>query len=46
LADLTPLGAAKKSGALAKGFNTYNGKVTHPGVADAFGVALGELPLD
>jgi len=45
LADLTPLGAAKKSGALAKGFNTYNGEVTHPGVADAFGLPLGELPL-
>ena len=45
LADLTPLKAAKRSAALSKGFNTYDGKITHPGVADAFAMPLGELPL-
>jgi alanine dehydrogenase len=46
VADLTPLGAAKQSLPLAKGFNTYAGEITHPGVADAFGVASINLPLD
>jgi alanine dehydrogenase len=45
VADLTPLEAARRSAALAKGFNTYDGKITHPGVADAFGLPLGTLPL-
>ena len=45
VADLTPLEAAKKSPALAKGFNTHKGMVTHPGVADAFGLPLGKLPI-
>jgi len=45
IADLTPFGAAKKSAALAKGFNTCNGSVTCPGVADAFGFPLGTLPI-
>jgi alanine dehydrogenase len=30
--------AAKESGALKKGINTYNGKCTYPGVAQAFGL--------
>ncbi|MDH3217067.1 MAG: alanine dehydrogenase [Candidatus Krumholzibacteria bacterium] len=46
LADLEPLGAAKRSPALARGFNTYRGKLTHPGVAEAFGLSLSQLPLD
>lgn len=45
VADLTPFGAAKKSAALAKGFNTYDGKLTCPGVAEAFGLPLAKLPL-
>ncbi len=45
VADLTPFGAAKKSEALAKGFNTYDGKLTCPGVAEAFGLPLAKLPL-
>jgi len=45
VADLTALEAARKSSALAKGFNTHKGMVTHPGVADAFGLPLGKLPI-
>jgi alanine dehydrogenase len=45
VADRGPLEAARENPALAKGFNTHEGKVTHPGVADAFGLSLGELPL-
>ncbi len=45
LADLTPLEAARRSPALAKGFNTYNGELTCEGVADAFSMPLGHLPL-
>ena len=45
VADQTPLGAARTSVALAKGFNTCDGMVTHPGVADAFELPLGKLPL-
>lgn len=45
VADLTPLKAAKKSLPLAKGFNTYAGKITCPGVAEAFGLPLGKLPV-
>src|SRR5713226_2366790 len=32
--------ALRENGALAKGLNTYQGKITHPGVAAAFGLAL------
>jgi len=46
LADLAPLEAAKRSPALARGFNTHKGALTHPGVAEAFGLPLGQLPLD
>ncbi|UCG52370.1 MAG: alanine dehydrogenase [Candidatus Latescibacterota bacterium] len=46
LADLTPLEAARRSPALAKGFNTYDGMLTCQGVADAFEIPLGELPLE
>jgi alanine dehydrogenase len=46
LADLAPLQAAKRSPALARGFNTHRGALTHPGVAEAFGLSLGHLPLD
>jgi alanine dehydrogenase len=45
LADNGPLEAAAKNPALAKGFNTHAGKVTHPGVADAFGLEYSELPV-
>jgi alanine dehydrogenase len=45
VADRTALEAATKSSALAKGFNTHKGMVTHPGVADAFGLPLGKLPI-
>jgi len=45
LADLTPLEAAKRSSALAKGFNTYDGELTCEGVADAFSMQLGRLPI-
>ncbi len=45
VADFTPMGAARKSPGLAKGFNTHDGMVTHPGVADAFDLRLGELQL-
>jgi alanine dehydrogenase len=45
LADLTPLEAAKRSPALAKGFNTYDGALTCEGVADAFSMQLGRLPI-
>ena len=45
VADSSPLDAAKKSPALAKGFNTHKGMVTHPGVADAFALPLGKLPI-
>lgn len=45
VADAGAMEAARKSRALAKGFNTYEGKVTHPGVADAFDLPLGKLPL-
>jgi alanine dehydrogenase len=45
VADLSPLEAAKKTAALAKGFNTHKGMVTHPGVADAFALPLGKLPI-
>jgi alanine dehydrogenase len=45
IADLTPLEAAKRSPALAKGFNTYDGALTCEGVADAFSMQLGHLPL-
>jgi len=43
--DLTALGAAKKSTALAKGFNTRDIKLTSPRVAEAFGLPLAKLPL-
>lgn len=46
LADLHPLEAAKRSPALARGFNTYQGALTHPGVAEAFGLSLSQLPLE
>ena len=46
LADLEPLEAAKRSPALSRGFNTYQGALTHPGVAEAFGLSLAQLPLD
>ncbi|UCH82599.1 MAG: alanine dehydrogenase [Candidatus Latescibacterota bacterium] len=45
LADLAPLEAARRSPALAKGFNTYDGALTCEGVADAFSLPLGRLPL-
>ncbi|MEJ2722239.1 MAG: alanine dehydrogenase [bacterium] len=45
LADFTPLEAARRSPALAKGFNTYDGDLTCEGVADAFSMPLGHLPL-
>jgi len=46
LADLSPLEAARRSPALTRGFNTFKGSLTHPGVAEAFGLSLAELPLD
>ncbi len=45
IADKGPLEAAKHDAALAKGFNTYRGKLTVPGVAEAFELPLDELPL-
>ena len=45
LADHGAIEAAKQDPALAKGFNTYKGKLTVPGVAEAFGLTLDELPL-
>jgi alanine dehydrogenase len=45
IADQSPLDAARRNRALAKGFNTYGGKVTHHGVAEAFGLPLSELPV-
>jgi alanine dehydrogenase len=45
LADHGALEAARLNQALAKGFNTYQGKLTVPGVAAAFGLPLHELPL-
>jgi alanine dehydrogenase len=46
LADLEPIQAAKRSPALARGFNTYRGTLTHPGVAEAFDLSLSRLPLE
>lgn len=46
IADRQPLEAARRSRALARGFNTYDGKLTHHGVAEAFNLSLAELPLD
>ena len=46
LVDLQPFEAARRNRALAKGFNTYDGKLTHRGVAEAFDLPLSELPLD
>jgi alanine dehydrogenase len=45
IADRGPLEAARQDPALAKGFNTYEGGCTHPGVAEAFGLSLSPLPL-
>ena len=45
LADNGAIEAAKQDPALAKGFNTYQGKLTVPGVAEAFNMPLDELPL-
>jgi len=45
LADHGAIEAARQDPALAKGFNTYLGKLTVPGVAEAFGLTLDELPL-
>jgi alanine dehydrogenase len=45
IADKQPIGAAKASRPLARGFNTYQGTLTHHGVAEAFGLSLAELPL-
>lgn len=36
--------ALRDNPALAKGLNTYRGKITHPGVATAFGIPLTPLP--
>jgi alanine dehydrogenase len=46
IADLSPIDAARRSPALARGFNTYQGSLTHPGVAEAFELSLAQLPLD
>jgi alanine dehydrogenase len=46
LADLHPIQAARRSPALARGFNTYGGTLTHPGVSEAFGLSLSQLPLE
>jgi alanine dehydrogenase len=46
LADLDPLPAARRSPTLARGFNTFQGTLTHPGVAEAFGISLARLPLE
>jgi alanine dehydrogenase len=43
IADKGIVRAARENPALAKGLNTYRGKVTHNGVATAFGLNL--LPL-
>ena len=44
LVDHSPLEAARRNPALAKGFNTYDGKVTYPGVAEAFDLPYEPLP--
>lgn len=44
IADLGPLGAAKRDPALAKGFNTHSGQVTHQAVAEDLGMPF--APLD
>ncbi|NIO00926.1 MAG: alanine dehydrogenase [Candidatus Latescibacteria bacterium] len=46
IADHGPIEAAKRDPALARGFNTYKGALTHPGVAEAFDLPLSELPLE
>lgn len=46
LVDRGPFEAARRNRALAKGFNTYAGKLTHQGVAEAFGLPLSELPVE
>lgn len=46
LVDHEPFEAARRNRALAKGFNTYAGKLTHGGVAEAFALPLSELPID
>lgn len=38
LADLGLIEAARADSALAQGINVLNGKITHPGVAEAFGL--------
>jgi alanine dehydrogenase len=38
LADKGLMGAALKDPALAKGINVLDGKITHPAVAEAFGL--------
>ncbi len=40
IADRGILGAMSRSRALQKGLNVYKGAVTHPGVAEAFGLPL------
>ncbi len=45
IADKGPLEAARTNPALAKGFNTYEGAITHPEVAAAFGLPAAELPI-
>ena len=40
LADLGLRGAVSRDPELAKGVNVINGKVTHPGVAEALGMRL------
>jgi len=45
IADNGPIEAARRDRALARGFNTYEGQITHQGVAEAFDLPLTELKL-
>lgn len=45
LADLGALPAARKDPALALGFNSHDGAITHPIVAEALGLSYRPLPL-
>ena len=45
VADNGPIEAARRDRALAKGFNTYEGNITHQGVAEAFDLPCVELKV-
>lgn len=45
IAELGPLEAAKRDRALAKGFNTYGGRVTHQAVAEDLGLPFEALAV-